>query len=97
MAIISYFPSADNLKKISKLGDVITVKSLKATSTQVLSSYYSNNNLLSVNSFAFSSMKNQITAVYLPECITIGSSAFASTALTYASFPKCTFISREAF
>jgi hypothetical protein len=72
MAIISYFPSADNLKKISKLGDVITVKSLNTTSTQTQSSYYSNDNLLSTTSYTFSSINNKITAMYLPECITIG-------------------------
>ena len=99
MAVISYFPTADNLKKISKLGDVITIKSLRAYSTGTYySSYYSENNLLSTTSYMFSSLSGNITAVYLPECLTVGTATFKQFSyLTSVSFPKCTSIGTDAF
>lgn len=96
--MISYFPTADNLKKMSKLGDVVALTSLSTTSTGTQSSYYSGSNILSTTSYTFSSIKAKITMAYLPECTTIGQYTFSSASnLTKCSAPNCISIANSAF
>lgn len=99
MSIISYFPTSNKFKKdFEAFGDIITVKSMSTTSNGTTLSYYSGNHLLSTNEYVFSSIQNKLTAVYLPECQTIGSRTFTTFfSLSYVSLPKCTTIMSSAF
>ena len=96
--MISYFPTAGNLKKIFQYGDIITVNKMKITSTGTNSNYYSGNNLLSTTNYTFDAVASYATMIYLPECTLIGASTFYNNSvLTYISLPKCTTINSNAF
>lgn len=91
--MISYFPTANNLKNISKYGDIIAVKSIHNIPT-----YWSGNYTLRTNSSTFSNILSYIAAVYLPECSVIGNGTFQSASrLQIAYLPKCTTIEPYAF
>ena len=92
--MISYFPSAGGLNSIAKKGDVVCL-GVGALGSST-SSYYSNNNVLSMSSATEITMPKNCTYAYLPEC-TYVQGFMNEEILEEVSIPKCITIGSYAF